>query len=133
MKKSKVNVSAALSRWTEINSLLRTLRDEQYDLEEELRHDFISMHTATYSLPMDATLNWRSPQIVVAIDYKTQQPVVELRELEYNGILNGRDSKTYKQGTTFIVLKSWKTGRNTKGTHYLLFDKKTKRVANFYG
>ncbi len=121
-----------LSRWAEINQQLQALRDAQYELEQKLRKDFIKAHTDTLSLPKDAILNWREPVIVIATD-KNNQPVVELRELEYRGVLNGRNSKTYTAGTKFIILKSWKTSKNAKGTHYLLFDKKSKRVANFYG
>lgn len=121
-----------LARWAEINQQLRALTDAQYEIEQKLKRDFIKSHSQTYTLPFEATLNWREPMIVVATD-KTGQPIVEVRELEFRGILNGRNSRTHAAGTTFTVLASWKTGKKTKGTHYLLYDKRSKRVANFYG
>jgi tRNA U54 and U55 pseudouridine synthase Pus10 len=122
-----------LKRWIENSQQLETLKNAQYELEQKIKQDFLKSHTRIFSLPHETTLNWRQPHIAITIDHKTNQPVVEVREIEYRGILNGKNSKTYPQGTTFIVLKSWKTGKNTKGTHYLLYDKKSKCVANFYG
>lgn len=118
-----------LKRWIENSQQLETLKNAQYELEQKIKQDFLKSHTCIFSLPHETTLNWRQPHIAIIIDHKTNQPVVEVREIEYNG----KNSKTYPQGTTFIVLKSWKTGKNTKGTHYLLYDKKSKCVANFYG
>lgn len=118
-------------RWFEIKQQLRALADEQYEVEKKLRTDFIKSHTATFTLTREADLNWREPAIVVKTDLHNQV-VVELTNIEPYGILNGRNTRRYPKGTKFIVLKTWKKGK-TKGIHYLLYDKKTKRVANFYG
>ena len=118
-------------RWLEIKQQIRALADEQYEVETKLRTDFIKSHTATFTLPREADLNWRELTVVVKTDHHNQV-IVELADTEPYGILNGRNTRRYPKGTQFIVLKTWKKGK-TKGTHYVLYDKKSKRVANFYG
>ena len=119
------------SRWIEITREVRELIDEKLNLEKKMRDDFIKSHTQQFALPAEIDLNWREPIIVIKMGLKNEV-VIELHEIEYIGILNGRNSKRHAKGTKFIVLKKWKKGK-TKGTHYLLYDKKSKRVANFYG
>ena len=118
-------------RWAEITKQIRNLLDEKLDLEKKMRDEFIKSHTQVYSLPVDADLNWREPVIVIKTGM-TNQVVIDLMEVEFSGILNGRNSKRHAKGSKFTVLRSWKKGK-TKGTHYLLYDKKSKRIANFYG
>lgn len=119
------------ARWTEITKQIRNLLDEKLDLEKKMRDEFIKSHTQLYSLPVDADLNWREPVVVIKTGTRNQV-VIDLMEVEFSGILNGRNSKRHPKGSKFTVLRSWKKGK-TKGTHYLLYDKKSKRVANFYG
>jgi len=45
----------------------------------------------------------------------------------------GSDRKESKAGSKYKILKSWKTSKKTKGTHYVLYDTRTQRVANYYG
>ncbi|NDC39333.1 MAG: hypothetical protein EBZ48_15020 [Proteobacteria bacterium] len=119
------------SRWIEITREVRELIDEKLNLEKKMRDEFIKSHTQEFVLPAETDLNWREPIIVIKMGLKNEV-VIEMQETEFHGILNGRNSKRHPKGAKFIILKKWKKGK-TKGTHYLLYDKKTKRVANFYG
>ena len=119
------------TRWIEITKEVRELIDEKLNLEKKMRDEFIKSHTQQFALPTETDLNWREPIIVIKTGLRNEV-VIEMQEIEFHGILNGRNSKRHAKGTRFIVLKKWKKGK-TKGTHYLLYDKKSKRVANFYG
>jgi hypothetical protein len=116
-------------RWVEIKQQICALTEEMETLEKKLRNDFIKSHTDTFTLPKDMYLNWRSTTGVLFKIDRNNQPVIEMTSVVQPG--HGYPG-WHTKGTNFIVLKAWKTGK-TKGTHYLLYDKKTKRVANFYG
>jgi len=125
-------MNTMMERWREVNTQIRALNDELYLLKEKLREDFINSHTDMFDLPCDTDLNWRKPSITILTN-NVGQPIVALQEWEFRGrIMNGQNTKHHRQGTRFTILKSWKTGK-TKGTHYLLYNKRTKLVANFYG
>jgi hypothetical protein len=126
-------------RWVELKQQICALTEEMETLEKKLGDDFIKSHTATFTLPKDVDLIWRSPSVLFKID-RHNQPVIEMSGMPPEAqVLRERlghrvpgHYRRHTKGTKFIVLKAWKTGK-TKGTHYLLYDKKTKRVANFYG
>jgi len=119
------------SRWSQVVENLKILNQEKSNLEDLMINDYLKSVTQTFTLPTDTRLNWRESSIVISLNTKNV-PIVEVRDWESPRSFNGRNSKDHLAGTSFLVLKEWKNG-NTKGTHYLLFDKKTKRVANFYG
>jgi len=119
------------SRWSQVVESLRVLNQEKLDLENLIFKEYLKNVTKTFTLPKDARLNWRELCLIIKHN-KNNVPEVQLQDYEQPRLLNGRNSKDYSAGTTFLVLKEWKNGK-TKGTNYLFYDKKTKRVANFYG
>lgn len=118
------------SRWSQVVESLKVLNQEKLDLENLMFKEYLKNVTQTFTLPKEARLNWRELYLVIGHN-KNNVPEVQLRGYEQPLLLNGRYSKDYPAGTTFLVLKEWKNGK-TKGTNYLFYDKKTKRVANFY-
>lgn len=123
----------SLERWKQIQIELRLLNDELYQVKNKLEKEFLGQHSEVFVLPKDVTLNWRPPVVHIRTDYKNlENVIVEIGEVESPRLLNGRNSKAHKAGEQYIVLKSWKTG-STKGTHYLLYDNRKNKVANFYG
>jgi hypothetical protein len=119
------------NNWNEIVEKLKVLNEQKIMLEENMKKEYLKNIKQTFTLSKDTRLNWRLICLVVSGSDKNI-PVVEVKDWESPRCFNGRNSKDHIAGTCFLVLKEWKTG-NTKGTHYLLYDKKTKCVANFYG
>lgn len=116
----------------EYQNLLRLKSKAEERLQEcrdQIRKDFIDSRPS-FKLPCDTELNWWGHDYgAIRIDHQGKVSV----DCHVPSIRNGYNTKSYKAGTSFTVLESWKTGKKTIGTHYILLNKRTGGVTHFYG
>ena len=131
-KTSNPDASIYSAEYVTLKKLIAEAQERVHKVESALYKEF-HKSLPTYVLPCDADLNWwGSFSSVVTINH---DGTLRAGSTSVPRVLSGRDSKQHKAGSKFKVVTSWKTGKKTKGTHYILtsIGGKYPRVTHFYG